>query len=73
MRTLSNVKGLDNSENSCFLYSLAQVMMINRMSAVIRHVLAIIVTSRTSISTSHVSNVLRMKLTADDSMSVVGP
>ena len=44
--------------------------MINRMSAVIRHVLATIVTSRTSISTSHVSNMLYMKLTADNSMLV---
>ena len=50
MRTLSNVKGFDSSEKICLLYSLAQVTMINRMSAAIKDVLEMMVTSMTNVS-----------------------
>ena len=44
MRTLSKVKGLDMPAKICRRYSLTQVMIISRMSAVIGDVLASMVT-----------------------------
>ena len=44
MRTLSKVKGLDMPAKICLLYSLTHVMIISRMSAVMRDVLASMVT-----------------------------
>ena len=44
MRTFSKVKGLDMPAKICRLYSLTHVMIMSRMSAVIRDVLASMVT-----------------------------